>query len=315
VCCRAAPQAVDAERSLFLVGFGVLFLQIGWVLISAFQVLAVHGTVGPAAGSTSNSNARSLSSSQKGVYFLLLVSFYWGLQVCRNLMRVVVAGTVAAWWFYTAEASRVGGSVKRACTTSFGSICLGSLIVAVLTALERAAESMRDDDGGGALACCLQCILSYIRQIMEYFNRWAFTYVGIYGHKFSVAGKAVYELFKQRGWSAIINDQLLQDVFGIVALGVGCASALVGVLVLAAAGMQTDGAVFGFAVLFCFVLGLCIATVFTDIIDGSITTVFVCFAEDPSALQQTHPEEHRQLMAAWTEIYHEEMVQCGYVVM
>ena len=60
-----------------------------------------------------------------------------------------------------------------------------------------------------------------LQSLMEYFNRWAYVYVGIYGYNFTKAGKAVFELFKQRGFDAIINDDLIGNVLGFAALGIG----------------------------------------------------------------------------------------------
>ena len=71
------------------------------------------------------------------------------------------------------------------------------------------------------MACVAECILGCLQSIMEYFNRWAYVYVGIYGYKFTQAGKAVFELFKHRGFDAIINDDLIGNVLGFAALGVG----------------------------------------------------------------------------------------------
>jgi len=56
---------------------------------------------------------------------------------------------------------------------------------------------------------------------MEYFNRWAFVYVGIYGYKFTDAGKAVMQLFHERGFDGIINDDLIGNCLFFVSLGVG----------------------------------------------------------------------------------------------
>ncbi len=36
---------------------------------------------------------------------------------------------------------------------------------------------------------------------------------------------------------------------------------------------------------FCFVLGLCVATILTAALESAVAMVFVCFAEDPLALQ------------------------------
>lgn len=36
-------------------------------------------------------------------------------------------------------------------------------------------------------------------------------------------------------------------------------------------------------------------------VSSAVAAVLVCFVEDPSALQQTHPDYHSYLIAAWTE--------------
>ena len=71
------------------------------------------------------------------------------------------------------------------------------------------------------VACLAECILSCLRGIMEYMNKWAFCYVGIYGYDFITSGKAVMALFTNRGWTAVINDDLASTALGLSALCIG----------------------------------------------------------------------------------------------
>jgi hypothetical protein len=61
-------------------------------------------------------------------------------------------------------------------TTSFGSICFGSLLVAILSALRQLANAARADDEGGILLCIAECILGCLESLLEYFNTWVSTY-------------------------------------------------------------------------------------------------------------------------------------------
>lgn len=81
----------------------------------------------------------------------------------------------------------------------------------------------REDENAAlaCLACIAECILSMLAGIMEYINRWAYVYVGIYGYDFRTSGKAVMDLFRNRGWTAVINDDLTSSALGFGALGVG----------------------------------------------------------------------------------------------
>jgi len=59
-------------------------------------------------------------------------------------------------------------------TTSFGSICFGSFLVAIVQALKALAQSARENGDAQILACIAECILSCLAAIIEYFNKWAF---------------------------------------------------------------------------------------------------------------------------------------------
>jgi hypothetical protein len=61
-----------------------------------------------------------------------------------------------------------------------------------------------------------------------------------------------------------------------------------------------------------FVVGFGIAVTPLSVIDSSIATIFVCFAEDPAAFQQSHPDLYQPLIAEWHALYPEIMVACGY---
>jgi hypothetical protein len=243
-------------------------------------------------------------------YFFLLISFYWGLQVFKNVAHTTVAGTVATFWYNSESAGATGSSLKRATTTSFGSICFGSLLVAILQALRALAESSREE--GSFMGCICECILGCLQSLMEYFNRWAFVYVGIYGYKFTQAGKAVFQLFNQRGWDAIINDDLIGNVLSFAALGIGLVCAGIG----GAIGEATDVVTFENTTLFLavlgFIVGAGVAITPLAVIDSSVATVFVCFAEDPAAFMQSHPDLYHPLVTEWHNLYPEIMVQSGY---
>ena len=41
-------------------------------------------------------------------------------------------------------------------------------------------------------------------------------YVGVYGYRFMTAGKKVMTLFKHRGWTVVINDNLVSNALGLM---------------------------------------------------------------------------------------------------
>jgi Plasma-membrane choline transporter len=94
-------------------------------------------------------------------------------------MHVTTAGVVGTWWFVPAEANSfwspaLSDSACRATTYSFGSICFGSLLVALIQALRALEHHTRGNDDFQFLSCIIQCILGCLESILEGINRWAY---------------------------------------------------------------------------------------------------------------------------------------------
>lgn len=163
---RVAESAISKHKSTYAVSIVFTLVQIAWVVVWSLALLGVvnnlntdETTTGRLANGqycTASSQCESNSCKIYGgtrqcvssvgkifkgspetyvAYFFLLISFYWGLQVFKNVAHTTVAGTVATFWYNSESAGATGSSLKRATTTSFGSICFGSLLVAILQAL------------------------------------------------------------------------------------------------------------------------------------------------------------------------------------
>ena len=72
-------------------------------------------------------------------------------------------------------------SGKRALTTSFGSICLGSFIVAAIQTVRAILHSLARQRGDNVavqiIACLVDCILGCIEGLVRMFNKYAYVQV------------------------------------------------------------------------------------------------------------------------------------------
>jgi hypothetical protein len=136
-----------------------------------------------------NGSSCQVQVTRPGWIFPWVLSFFWTVQVVKYTVQTIVAGVSATWYFTPCEASSfcssaVRSSVQRSWSSSFGSICFGALLVAVIQFLDwlvnllrtRRRENGQHGDGGGGvealLLCCLDCILSLMEDIIQYFNKW-----------------------------------------------------------------------------------------------------------------------------------------------
>eukprot|EP00586_Coscinodiscus_wailesii_P013726 CAMPEP_0172494472 /NCGR_PEP_ID=MMETSP1066-20121228/48731_1 /TAXON_ID=671091 /ORGANISM="Coscinodiscus wailesii, Strain CCMP2513" /LENGTH=482 /DNA_ID=CAMNT_0013265467 /DNA_START=86 /DNA_END=1531 /DNA_ORIENTATION=+ len=302
--------AVKANCGLTVVAYGLTFSAIIYSIIWSVAVAGVftQTTVCDASGNcTGKPNA--------GIMFMLFLSYFWAQQVCTNTIHVTVAGTVGTWWYAPEEANSccsqgVKESLQRATTYSFGSICFGSLLVAIIQALRQLVENARNNDDGNAILLCLaECILACIQSIVEYFNKWAFIYVGLYGYSYLEAGKNVMTLFEAKGFSTIITDDLVGNALTMICLGIGLVAGLVGIIPAAGdktmfAGVPPGSEIFiGF--LIGFIVGVVISSITLGVVASSVNTVIVCYAEGPAEFQNNHPELSQEMKEAWQKAYPE----------
>lgn len=119
------------------------------------------------------------------------------------------------------------------------------------------------------------------------------------------AGKSVIELFQNRGWEAVIADDLIGNVLFLVSLIVGGVMAGVGLLI-ETSGDVLDGAPGDdktFAAVLGFIVGLVITSILMSTIASGVNTVIVCFAEGPSEFQTNHPELSNKMREVWNQVY------------
>ena len=65
--------------------------------------------------------------------------------------------------------------------------------MAIIQATREIIYSMRNEDNS-LLVCLLDCILGLLEQLAEYFNKWAYIYVGLYGYGFVEASVSVLQV-------------------------------------------------------------------------------------------------------------------------
>ena len=156
-------------------------------------------------------------------------------------------------------------------------------IIETLKALARNAKNNAANDNNIGLAilfCCLQCILQCIGDLLEYFNKYAFTQVAIYGKDYCQAAKDTWELFKSRGFDAIINDNFVGTVLGFGSLMVGILNACIALAYVATTkfggGVEDLTGIYVVAGFGAFLIAVVQFSILAAVIDSGVTTTFVC---------------------------------------
>ncbi|TFJ83943.1 hypothetical protein NSK_005038 [Nannochloropsis salina CCMP1776] len=242
-----------------------------------------------------------------GWLVVLLAGFLWGGAVVRNVGHCTVSGTVGTWWVSGRErgAASVGSHFRRSLSTSFGSICLGSLLVALVQTarhiLLNAHRANQRTVQSNTITAMLGCLLVLVDRALAWFNRYALVYVALYGLDFMSAGKATTELFRARGVTALVNDTMIEGVLSLGVVIVGLLCALTGYLYGRDWGIsQANVAILGVSGAF---IGVALAGVVSGLVESAVCTTFVLFAEDPQSLEISHGGEAcEELVQAWEDV-------------
>ena len=281
VLLSTSVTTVTRHWGCIVTSFGALAATVIYVVMWVFMALPTLKGI-----ENANSDEYGGHSNKSGLHYfatcMFLLLFLWATQVIVNVSHVTTSGTVATWYFVGGGNMPINPSVaslKRAMTTSFGSICFGSLVVAILKLIYYMVRSATRNSNS-FLACIAVCLLGILQRLMEYFNVYAFTHVAIYGTSYIDAAKQTWEMIKQCGFSAYFNDCLVWPVLTLTTFF----------------GSLAIGLVFGFASeslavgIVAFIVSFVIMTLLFRPVYSGIVTVFVCVAECPDVMNQANPE-------------------------
>ncbi|KAJ3220730.1 putative choline transporter, neither null mutation nor overexpression affects choline transport [Clydaea vesicula] len=204
-------------------------------------------------------------------------------------------------------------SAKRALTTSFGSICFGSLIVALIATLRKLAGMAKRrarEEGNSGLALvfsCVQCFVGCIEGYIEFLNIYAYTEVAAFGKSYCQAAKDTWEIIKSRGVDLIINADLISNVLGMGSILVGILTgfgAVVFTKYFSVYQISADQVMALYLIVFivAFFFGLIQFSVIAQVIKSGVTTTFVCLAEDPDSLKRTKPDLYYKFLETYPEL-------------
>ncbi|KAL1530401.1 hypothetical protein AB1Y20_001306 [Prymnesium parvum] len=224
-------------------------------------------------------------TNQAVVMVVLLLSFFWTSQLIKAIVHATVAGTVASWYFLHPNVPRncTARSLRRALTTSFGSLCLGSLVAASLSTLRGIASSGSNRSSGRLHALCM-CCLGFLDVLTRFFNEFAYTQVAIYGKTFTRASRDTWTLLVHHsGVDAIVQRDLISSALTLGALLSGLTTALVSG-VWARAFLGDDQPQWWQAECTGFLLGYGCTMLVSTVIQSGTNALYVCYAEDPAHL-------------------------------
>ncbi|KAG4107811.1 plasma-membrane choline transporter-domain-containing protein [Neocallimastix lanati (nom. inval.)] len=189
-------------------------------------------------------------------------------------------------------------SFKRSLTTSFGSICMGGLII---TPAEYTKKFLKIFNyyltlsGCCCFYCCFSGCIQGLESLLKYFNSYAFVEVALTGKGLCESSKESFKLMCRYGMDAILNDILISRVLIVAKLAVIFFSCI-SVYVLCSLAEKIDSTI---EILVHIVVVFCASnTVFSatqSVIQSGVSTLFVCICADVEVLRFTQKDFYSEI--------------------
>lgn len=196
----ASADFLAKTKRIFLVPTLYMFVQIIFVLMFLFSVLAIgaNGEITPKAMQLRDSEfGKGEKTNQlKAIFLFQLFGLLWVLNFIvakTNFITMVAAST----YYFDSNPNKDGSAevmlgVKYAYCNHFGSLAIGSFIIAVIQFIrlvfEYFAEQARKASGDNAavkiIICIGDCILRCIEGIVDYISKNAYAYMAVTGDNF-----------------------------------------------------------------------------------------------------------------------------------
>ncbi|CAK7263521.1 pH nine-sensitive protein 1 [Sporothrix epigloea] len=315
VMLQASIDVARRRGHVFLVSL------IGGLLAAAFGVwfsitmVAVYVKYDSNNDPACNANGAGCSQAKLiGLMVFITFAGYWISEWLKNTIHAIVAGIYGSWYFSGSDSTFPRGvtrsSTRRALTYSFGSISLGSLIVAIINFLRQLCSIARQQaaNSGDSLAsiffCLLGCVISILDWAVQFVNRYAFIHISLYGSSYFEAAKNTWTMIKNRGIDALVNQCLIGPVFSMGATFVAYATSLSAYIFLRVTkpAYNSDGSYTPVILAYAFLVGLQICHVFTTPISSGVDTIFVAMGWDPRVMSERHGDLYHRMVEVYPRV-------------
>eukprot|EP00252_Welwitschia_mirabilis_P020744 TRINITY_DN5145_c0_g1_i1.p1 TRINITY_DN5145_c0_g1~~TRINITY_DN5145_c0_g1_i1.p1 ORF type:complete len:227 (-),score=23.62 TRINITY_DN5145_c0_g1_i1:108-788(-) len=183
----------------------------------------------------------------------------------------------------------------HALTTSLGSICYGSLFTAAIRTLRWEIRGIRSHIGNNeCLLCCVDFLFNLVETLVRFFNKYAYVKLALDGSGFNHSARDAWELFQSTGIEALVA----YDCSGAILL---MATILGGLLTGTCVGIWTWFRTSDRVMMVgstAMLMGMVLVGLLLVLLESAITSIYICYAEDPEMISKWDPEFCNQISEA-----------------
>ena len=150
----------------------------------------------------------------------------------------------------------------------------------------------------------------------ELYHGYAYVFIGTHGYSLMTAGRKTFSLFVNEGVAVMENDCVIETLCLWADITIACITSVMAIMMVDhgpeywTRGVDCPRTLCGLIGLFS---GWCISGVATGVVVGANKAVLVLFLENPHVLEDTHPNEHKELTQAWRLVEKKEVPTTAHI--
>ncbi|KAF9947682.1 hypothetical protein BGZ70_002565 [Mortierella alpina] len=278
-----ACEILKDNPDMFFVSFGLMLIHAVftaiWLIFFARVFLIGH------VEANVESKLWVMDSNFYPIAAYMIFIYMWTSAVLSNVQRVTLANVVSKWYFHRHEPFAYHSSkitepaLINAATTSFGSICLGALFIAIVQftvfALRNTAKKLKESSFPLAVLVVTFCRL--IQGLAENFNNYTLIYVGITGESLFAAARSASKIFHRNLLWGLLSDFLTKLILFVNATLLSLMTGFAAYIFATHTLRSPYGYVIG---ILSSVIPFYITRFFTHIMAITVDATFLCYAID-----------------------------------
>lgn len=190
-------------------------------------------------------------------------------------------------------------------TRCFGSVCFGALLVSIIEVLQEGLTIILHDPVvlrrnilTDFICYSLRKILSFLGWLLQYFNKYSFSYLSIHGTGYLNSSRKVFKLFKIKGLELLANNCIIDGSVKMYLILLTLLSGLTSFYYIKYMMpiLYQEKMYLFLLISVNLLMAFHVGWTLLNVINACVHVLFICLSQCSDILEKYHPNENKEII-------------------